>query len=215
MQQAVGRKQFRERLTYANVMSTVAAFLALGGATAIAASHLEKNSVGSRQLKAKAVTTGKLAPNAINGSKVADGSLTGADIKIDQLGTVPSATNASHADNANTVGGHSAVCPQGTTLVHGICFDATANQPAPTLKEAADDCGAKGGYLPTPMELYSARGVLSLGTGVGTDHQYTDEYYGNTNGGEYRTIVIDGTGAISEAEINAPSRYICAYPLVR
>jgi hypothetical protein len=28
-------------------------------------------------------------------------------------------------------------------------------------------------------------------------------------------VVIDGTGSLNESEINAPSRYICAYPLVR
>jgi hypothetical protein len=65
------------------------------------------------------------------------------------------------------------------------------------------------------MELYSARAVLSLGTGVGSDHQFTDEYYSDTKGGAYRTIVIDGTGALTEAEVNVPSRYICVYPLVR
>jgi hypothetical protein len=56
--------------------------------------------------------------------------------------------------------------------------------------------------------------VLNLGTGVGSDHRYTDEVYGNTNGTNYRTVVIDGNGAISESELEAPSRYICAYLLV-
>jgi hypothetical protein len=147
MQQAVGKKHFRERLTYANVMSTIAVFLTLGGATALAAGQLAKNSVGSRQLKAKSVTTGKIAPNAVNGSKVADGSLTGADINLEKLGTVPTALSASHADNANTVTGHAAGCPQGTILFNGICYDAASNPPANSLKEATDDCAAKGGQL--------------------------------------------------------------------
>ena len=69
-----------------------------------------------------------------------------------------------------------------------------------SLQAAADACAAKGGYLPTPMALYSTRGVINLGTGTGTDHTYTDSYYGNTTGGSYRTIVIDGTGALSEQE---------------
>ena len=70
----------RTKLTYANVMSTIAVFLVLGGGAAFAANQLAKNSVGSKQLKKNAVTTAKVKNSAINGAKVADGSLTGADI---------------------------------------------------------------------------------------------------------------------------------------
>ena len=50
-------KQIRQRLTYANVMSSIAVFFVLGGATAFAADQLGKNSVGSKQIKKNAVTT--------------------------------------------------------------------------------------------------------------------------------------------------------------
>ncbi|MGN6558574.1 MAG: hypothetical protein ACTHLH_11280 [Solirubrobacterales bacterium] len=103
-------KKIRKRLTYANVMSSIAVFLVIGGASAFAASHLAKNSVGTKQLKNGAVTTGKLKKNAVttakiknnavNGSKVQDQSLTGADINLSTLGTVPSAANAANATNA-------------------------------------------------------------------------------------------------------------------
>jgi hypothetical protein len=201
-----------KRPSPAMVVAVIALVLALTG-TAFAA--LGKNSVGSRQLKSKAVTTGKLANNAVNGAKVANGSLTGQDINVGALGVVPSATSAASAGNAGTVGGHAAACPPATTLIRGICFDAQSNPVANTLKEAADDCAAKGGYLPTPMELYSVRGVLNLGTGIGNEHQYTDEVYANTAGVNYSTVTIDGTGAITEQSIGSPSRYTCAYPLVR
>jgi hypothetical protein len=105
-------KQIRKRLTYANVMSSIAVFLVLGGATALAAG-LAKNSVGSKQLKKNsvtaakikknAVTGAKIKANAVNGSKVADGSLTGADINLGTLGTVPNATNATRAASAAAV----------------------------------------------------------------------------------------------------------------
>src|ERR1700690_3247488 len=103
-----------KRPSPAMVVAIVALVLALTG-TAFAA--LGKNSVGSRQIKSKAITTGKLANNAVNGAKVANGSLTGADINVGALGVVPSATSAANAGNANTVGGHSASCPSGTTLI--------------------------------------------------------------------------------------------------
>ena len=48
-------KQIRKRLTYANVMSSIAVFLVLGGATAIAA----QQKIGTKQLKANSVTTGE------------------------------------------------------------------------------------------------------------------------------------------------------------
>jgi hypothetical protein len=215
MKQESKGMQIRKRLTYANVMSSIAVFLVLGGASAYAAGQLAKNSVGSRQLKSKSITTGKIANNAVNGAKVAAGSLTGADINVAALGTVPTATAATSAANANTLGGHSAACPTATILIRGVCFDAASNPVANTLKEAADACAAKGGYLPSPMELYSVRGVLNLGTGVGNEHQYTDSVYANTAGVNYSTVTVDGTGAITEQSITSPSRYTCAYPLVR
>ena len=80
----------RPRLTYANVMTTIAIFLALGGATAFAAKQLAKKSVGTKQLKANAVTTAKIKKEAVtaakiraaavDGSKILDGSVTGANI---------------------------------------------------------------------------------------------------------------------------------------
>jgi hypothetical protein len=194
------------------VIAVIALIASLTG-TAFAA--LGKNSVGTRQLKSKAVKTGKLANNAVNGRKVRNNSLTGADINLGALGTVPSATHAGSADTAGSVNGHGAACPPGTVLLRGVCFDSSSNPVAPSVTAAADGCAAKGGYLPGPMELYSVRGVINLGTGVGTDQQFTDTYYGNTTGGAYSTVVIDGTGAISEQGVGSPAEYICAYPLVR
>jgi hypothetical protein len=196
------------------VVAMIGVILALSG-NAVAVSQLGKNSVGTRQLKSRAVTTGKIANNAVNGAKVAKGSLTGSDINISALGPVPAAVNATHALNAESLGGHAAVCPAGTTLVRGICFDSASNPPVGSPTAAADACAAKGGYLPSVLELYSTRSVLNLGTGVGDDHQYADAYYSRPGEGNYRTLVVDGTGAISELEVTAPSRYICAYELVR
>jgi hypothetical protein len=197
----------------AMIVAIIALFAALTG-TAFAA--LGKNSVGSRQLKSKAVTTGKIANNAITSVKVAKGALTGEDININALGTVPSATSAASAGNSNTVNGHFASCPGGTTLIRGVCFDAAPNGAVANLKAAADACAAKGGFLPSVMALYSTRQVLNLGTGVGTDHMFTDSYYSAVGtGSNYTTVVIDGTGKISEQSVDSPSAFICAYGLVR
>jgi len=55
----------RSRLTYANVMATVAVFIALGGVS-YAAVKLPKNSVGSAQIKKNAVTGAKVKSGAIS-----------------------------------------------------------------------------------------------------------------------------------------------------
>jgi hypothetical protein len=93
-------RRIRKHLTYANVMTTILAFVVLAGGTAFAASQLAKNSVGKKQLKSNAVTTAKIKKNAVtkpkikngavdgsklkngavNSAKVADGSLTGTDV---------------------------------------------------------------------------------------------------------------------------------------
>lgn len=88
----------RKRLTYANVMSSLAVFLILGGATAFAAQKigsngLKANSVTTAKIKKEAVTTKKIKKNAVTGAKVKDGSLTGADINLSTVGTVPSASS--------------------------------------------------------------------------------------------------------------------------
>lgn len=100
--------RLKKRLTYANVMSSIAIFLLLGGATAFAAGKLGKNSVGTKQLENNAVTTAKIKNNAVTGAKIKNGTITGGKINLGSLGTVPSATNAvnaTNAGNANTVGG--------------------------------------------------------------------------------------------------------------
>jgi hypothetical protein len=83
-------KRLRPRLTYANVIATLALFLALGGG-AYAAIQLPKNSVGAKQLK----------KNAVTAAKIKDGAVTGSKIRLSSLGTVP---NASHADSATSAG---------------------------------------------------------------------------------------------------------------
>ena len=84
----------RKRLTYANVMSSIAIFLALGGATAFAAAQLAKNSVGTPQLKKNAVTTAKLKKNAVATAKVRKGAINTARLKGNAVTTAKIKKNA-------------------------------------------------------------------------------------------------------------------------
>ena len=56
--------RFRARLTYANVIATLALFVALGGSS-YAALNLPKGSVGSEQLKKNSVTSVKVRPGTL------------------------------------------------------------------------------------------------------------------------------------------------------
>jgi len=73
-------KRVGSKLSYANVMSTIAVFLVLGGATAFAASkvgphRLKANSVTTPKIKANAVTTRKIRKNAVTRLKIRDGAI--------------------------------------------------------------------------------------------------------------------------------------------
>jgi hypothetical protein len=107
-------KTIRSRLTYANVMSTIAVFLLLGGGAAFAASKLAKNSVGTKQIKNNAVTEAKIKNESVVAAKVKADSLTGAQINASTLGNVPSATHANTAGEASTLQGIGA-----SQIVHG------------------------------------------------------------------------------------------------
>jgi hypothetical protein len=133
-------KALREKLSYANVISTICLFLLLGGA-AIAAVKLPKNSVGTKQLKNNSVTTAKIKNGAVTGPKV----------QLSTLGTVPSATSAGTAANAANA-------------------DALGGQPAsayakPDLVRSAT-IGESGALLPSRSSGISGSQFLHTGEGV-------------------------------------------------
>lgn len=129
-------KFIRKRLTYSNVMSSIAVFLILGGATAFAASK-----IGTNQLKANAITTGKIKKNAITSAKIKDGAVTGAKVADGSLTSVDLA--------AGTL---TPTCPAGTVLAVGVCFESTARAAA-GYTTATDTCTPLGRRLPSVNEL--------------------------------------------------------------
>jgi hypothetical protein len=186
-------KQIRQRITYANVMSSIAVFLVLGGASAYAAKK-----IGSNEIKGNSITTGKIKKNAITASKIKKNSITTAKIKnlavtgpkinLTTLGTVPNATHATTADTASNLNGFKALAGSGsnesvTTLfstgqfeVVGIC------DPAETLTVPGFDNGynerhgsalgiinrgQNGGYADSSDDDNS---VFNIGEGIAFDY---------------------------------------------
>ena len=58
------------KLSYANVVSTIALIIALGGASAYAVAQLPPKSIGARQLRPGAVTADKIRKNAVSAPKI-------------------------------------------------------------------------------------------------------------------------------------------------
>lgn len=74
-------RRFRSHLSYANVMATIAVFIALGG-TSYAVTQLPRNSVGSTQIRANSVGPSELRKGAVRSSDVKDRSVALRDISM-------------------------------------------------------------------------------------------------------------------------------------
>src|SRR5215208_6344019 len=98
----------RDRLTYANVVATLALFVALGGSSYAALSITSKD-VKNRSLK---------------GGDLKKDTVTGKEIRESKLGRVPSATNAASADIAKSADSATTAGTAGTANVAGIAQDA-------------------------------------------------------------------------------------------
>jgi hypothetical protein len=126
-------------------LALLALFAALGG-TSYAALSLPPNSVGTKQIRnggvrradigRGAVTGAKVKPGSLGGGALAPDSLGGDQIKESALGTVPNASNASHAGDAQSAGhAGSAVALDGATYK-----STTAENPSGETSEATLDC---------------------------------------------------------------------------
>jgi hypothetical protein len=75
----------RSRITFSNVISLVALFVALGG-SAYAAGVLPPNSVGRAQLQHNAVASGEIASNSVGRSELKADSVTGSELAPESVG---------------------------------------------------------------------------------------------------------------------------------
>lgn len=81
-------------MRYADVMSTIAVVIALGGGTAYAVTAIQDNSVRSRHVVNSSLTGTDIAPATITGSDVKSGSLDASDV----LGGLPGVTYFKFSD---------------------------------------------------------------------------------------------------------------------
>lgn len=134
------------KLTYANVMSTIAVFVVMGGG-AYAASTIASNSVGASQLKA----------NAVNSAKVKNGTLLAKDFKAGQLpagpqGAAGATGPAGPAGPAGTAGAAGAKGDPGDPNAPAASGDVYTGQLSAILP-AAESFIVTGATYPRPLPV--------------------------------------------------------------
>ena len=104
----------RRNLSYANVMATIAVFVALGGG-AVAAVTLERNSVRTEHIRAGAVNRSDIARTAVDSRSVRDRSLVAQDFRAGELRAGPAGERgpAGAAGPAGPAGPVGSTGPQG------------------------------------------------------------------------------------------------------
>jgi hypothetical protein len=182
--------RLRARLTYANVVATLALFIALGG------SSYAVSKISGSQIRNASIAGKKLKRNTLGGAR----------IKESRLGTVP------RARNAGRVGGLSAQqllirCPQGTLAAADVCIETRAR--APTIYSGAvGDCGTTDGpprpgrRLPTHGELRRAFDLDQMGP-IAPGGELTSEVYpSGSNPGQlevlYMTNEVGNVGLVPD-----------------
>jgi hypothetical protein len=125
--------RIRSRLTYANVMASVAVFAALGGGAFAASIKAKKDSVVSSSIKNGKVKSADIRDNGVGGGDIADGAVGGNDIADGAVG------GAELADGA--VGGAELADGSvgGTKLANGSVDGAKIADGEITGADVADD----------------------------------------------------------------------------
>lgn len=190
----------RIRLSYANIVSTMALFLALGGVS-YAAVKLPANSVGEKQIKKNAVTGKKIKKNAITGDKIKAGTITGGDVNLASLGKVPSAENADKsAKTDQVIGIAKKVSPSftGSVSMDNTRVNAT---PIPLASNSQVSVYGKcfvysGTVFAEAFQATTADGALSS---VSTNYWYGSGGYLNTSTLENQRYFITATASSNNA----------------
>ncbi len=89
-------ERIRSKLSFANVMSMTAVMIALGGTSYAAA--VARNSVGSPQIRPKAVKNSDLGDSAVTSGKVKNGSLRAQDFALGQIPAGPAGAKGARSD---------------------------------------------------------------------------------------------------------------------
>jgi hypothetical protein len=141
-------KKVKKRLTYANVMSSLAVFLVLGGATAFAATKIGSNEIKANaiitgKIKKEAVTTAKIKNAAVNNLKIGGGAVTTDKLANDAVTTGKLAPEAVTTGKIATdaVTGDKVAESTLAGVVKGVTYEGKASPGNSDPKNLTVDCG--------------------------------------------------------------------------
>jgi hypothetical protein len=125
-------KHLKRRVSYANVVATLALFLAVSGGVVYAAGTLGKNSVKSSNIAAKAVKNRNLAKNAVKAKNLAANAVTTAKVKKQAItgGKVKKGTLTRSNLHTGTLAGLQ-VAEVTAASVPGLSSEVTGGTPVP------------------------------------------------------------------------------------
>jgi hypothetical protein len=86
-------QRIRRNLSFANVISLIALFVALGGAS-YAAVALPKNSVGAKQIKKNGVGASEIKKNAVRAAEIKGNAVAASEVKDSSLGSAELGDNS-------------------------------------------------------------------------------------------------------------------------
>lgn len=113
--------RIRKHLTYANVIATLALVLVVGGGSALAASQIAKESIGSRAIKKESIGPGKLtkaAKAALEGPKGATGATGPAGPTGPQGPQGPAGTARAYGETSDNAGNLISARSKNATVRH-------------------------------------------------------------------------------------------------
>jgi len=177
-------RALRDRITYANVMSTLALFVALGGVSYGAIKNASAK-ISGRQIKAHTITARNIRPNSLGGRQINERS----------LGIVPGAREAALLDG-HTAESLQVQCPTGTVPVADTCVE-TQTHPAAPFHSAVLECGeienikTPGRRLPTFQELTMALTHQEITLAPGGE--LTSEVEASSAGQPLNVIYVENT----------------------
>lgn len=212
-----------KHLTYANVMSSLAIFMLLGGsayaAGKISGSRLKDKSVSGKKLKVGSVSNSKLRTNAVTnskiqaasvqGSRLAANTLTDREINMSKLGKISKAATADSATNAGKVDSKDASqltvrCPSGTVDLGSACSE-SGPRAAVSGYAAAQSCSTAGGYLPSAADLVGADRANKITVSSG---EWSSDWNGTA------ATLVSGTVVGGTASVDSGTQpYRCFYSL--
>jgi hypothetical protein len=211
-------KKLSKRLSYANVVSTIALFLALGGATAYAVNQLPPKSIGAKQLRPGAVTADKIRKNAVSAPKIVaqavkSGKIAGGAVKEAKLANA-SVTNAKLASGAVSTEKIGPDAVTGAQVNEGTLSQVPSANAAntATFAESANPVAFAAVSQEGNVDTAQSKGQISVTQGVEAGiycvsvagfaprgAQVTPRYNGSGNLTAY--VTIGGTGSCPAPEV--------------